>query len=107
MPLFHYQVQSFCIYDLQIAKYLNLGIGVFLLLEVAGIVYLLCKLGPKIKEVTEPNAAAPWNQTYCIFYHYNLQLVRFQLIVLLVYLMFVSFTIFVIQDNWDKYFFSE
>ena len=106
-PLFKYQTQLFCIQDEAQAIGVSIVLVVITLFFFALVMYLLCrKINSKIKSVTEPNASAPWNETYCVFFLYNLQILKVHLFLICCHLL--SFLVQVsIGPFWYKVFFSE
>ena len=79
---------------------------ILVVLCIVSVIHLLFRLASKIKAVTTPNEAAPWNETYCIFHLYNLRLVRIVCYVLL-FRLSILLGQFVLGDKWYIYFFPK
>ena len=105
--LFRYQTQLFCILDENDAVKVSHFFAVITVFVFGLVLYLLCcKINSKIKSVSEPNTSAPWNETYCVFFVYNLRILKMHLFLLCCHLL--SFLAQVsIGPNWYKVFFVE
>jgi hypothetical protein len=76
IPLFKYESQLFCIFDEDKAFYVTLLLLICCLVLIGAVIYLLFGIDKKIKAVVEPNEAAPWNETYSIFFYYYLRIIQ-------------------------------